>query len=122
MNKVISFLKDCGVFFVSTINKSNPATRPFGAVMMNNNKLYLSTGRTKDVYNQINENENIQIVALKNGTRDWIRIDGKAKETNDLNLKQEMLKECPILTKRYSSVEDDNFVLIEVEVKNYQIY
>ena len=37
------FLKECGSFFVLTINSDYPAGRPFGAVMEIGEDLYLST-------------------------------------------------------------------------------
>ena len=33
MGKAYEFLKECGVFYVLTINGDYPAGRPFGAVM-----------------------------------------------------------------------------------------
>ena len=33
MSKEYEFIKECGVFFVSTIKGTKPATRPFGAIM-----------------------------------------------------------------------------------------
>ncbi len=77
MSKTFEFLNDCGVFFVTTVNENLPAARPFGAVMEYEGELYLSTGNTKDVYFQMKKNPNIQVVALKHDTRDWIRVLGR---------------------------------------------
>ncbi len=122
MEKVYEFLRDCGTFFVSTINNGKPETRPFGAVMSINDELYLATGKLKNVYKQFKDNPNIQIVALKSGTRNWVRIDGQAQEINDLELKEQMLKECPILTNRYSGASDENYALIKVKIIVYNFY
>ena len=43
MSKAYEFLRECGYFYVLTINKDFPAGRPFGAVMEYDNKLYIST-------------------------------------------------------------------------------
>ena len=43
MSKAYDFLKECGSFFVLTINGDYPAGRPFGAVMEVGEDLYLST-------------------------------------------------------------------------------
>ncbi|SFD32211.1 pyridoxamine 5'-phosphate oxidase family protein [Clostridium uliginosum] len=114
MSKSFDFLKSCGVFFVTTINGEVPASRPFGAVMEYEGNLYISTGNTKDVYKQLVQNPNIQIVALKKETREWIRINGKAIETNDLKEKMTMLKECPILSKRFNSATCEYFALFKI--------
>jgi len=122
MENVYKFLKECGPFFVSTINGEKPATRPFGAVIKIEDNLYITTSSVKNVYNQIKKNSNIQIVALKNGTKNWLRIDGKAEEIDNLKLKQKMFDEYPILKERFSGINDKLFVLIKVKVLHYDFY
>lgn len=122
MSKIYDFLKECGTFFLSTVNNDSPASRPFGAVMEYNGRLYVSTGTMKEVYKQLKQNENIQITAIKHGTREWIRIDGKAKEIFDLDLKTKMLEDCPILIKRYNSPECDYFALFEIDTTQAKLY
>jgi len=56
----------------------------------------------------------MEFTALKAGTRDWIRITGKAIESTSPEEKRIMLKECPILLKRFDSEEDKSFVLIKI--------
>jgi len=114
MSKTYEFLKECGTFYLTTVNENRPTARPFGAVMEFEGDLYFSTANYKDVYSQLKENQSIQIVALKAGTRDWIRIDGKAIEEHDLNTKQEMLNACPVLTRRFDSSSCESFALFKV--------
>ena len=113
MSKTYEFLKKCGTFYVATINENAPAVRPFGAVMEYKGDLYISTAKYKDVYEQFIKCELIQIIALKAGTRDWIRIDGKAVETHDLNTKQAMLDACPNLAKRFEP-ENEHYALFKI--------
>jgi len=87
MSKAYEFLKACKVFYLATIKDDAPAVRPFGAVMEYHNEIYFTTANTKEVYQQLRNSPSIQIVALKEGSRDWIRIDGKAVEVNDLSIK-----------------------------------
>ena len=119
MSKIYEFLKECKVFYLATTINNVPAVRPFGAVMEFNNTLYISTGKQKIVYKQLCENSNIQIVALKNGTRDWIRISGNAFETEDFHIKKMMLKACPILLNRFPTFDNPNFAVFEL--KNIQV-
>jgi len=114
MSKTYEFLKECETFFLATINKNTPAMRPFGAIMELQGELYFSTANIKDVYSQLKSNQAIQIVALKSGTRDWIRINGKAIEINDLDIKQKMLETCPVLLKRFDSKECQSFALFKI--------
>ena len=122
MSKTYEFLKECGVFWVSTVNNNTPAVRPFGAVMEYNNHLYISTGITKNVCSQLISNQNVQIASLPSGTRDWIRITGKAIKVDALEEKNAMLDACPILNKRFSSANDDNFALFRIDDMISMIY
>lgn len=115
MGKTLDFLKSCGVFFVSTCDGAFPAARPFGAVMEYEGRLYLSTGRTKDVYRQMKANPHIQIAALKSGSREWLRLSGRAVEEPSPALKRRMLAECPALLKRFASEASPEFALFRVE-------
>ena len=122
MGQTFHFLKNCGVFFVSTCDGGFPSTRPFGAVMESHGRLYLSTGTEKDVYRQMKSNPNIQIVALKGGTREWLRLNGRAVETHDPALKRTMLAECPALVKRFGSEHCPSFALFEIETVQARLY
>ncbi len=115
MSRAFAFLRECGVFFVATVDGTSPAVRPFGAVMEYQGCLYLSTGAGKAVYAQMKKNPAVQIVALKGGTREWIRITGTAVETTDPEEKAAMLRECPALAKRYASPRDAVFALFRIE-------
>lgn len=122
MSKVYDFLKECGCFYVLTINGDFPAGRPFGAVMEYNGKLYIATNDGNHAHRQLRENGNIQILAKKEGTREWGRITGKAAECNDIEMKRKMLEECPILSKHYSSAESEHYLLFQIEVIDVEFH
>ena len=122
MSKVYEFLQECGHFFVLTANGEGPAGRPFGAVMELDGDLYLSTSDGKAVYRQLKENGRMQIVALKPGTREWIRIDGMAKECEDMEIKKKMLEVCPGLTKHFPTLDDPHYVVFQVKVTESVFY
>lgn len=121
MSKAYEFLKECGAFFVLTINGDSPAGRPFGAVMEDGEYLYLSTNDLNEAHKQIRINGNIQIVAKKPDSRDWSRISGVATECEDPTLKDRMLKECPVLKQRFGAVGIEHFILLRVAVSDIEI-
>ncbi len=121
MSKEYEFLKECGVFFVLTVKDNFPIGRPFGAVMELDNDLYIATSDTKAVYEQIINNPNMQIVAQKSGTRKWIRISGIAEECTNVETKQKMLDECPILLKHYASVDTPHYNVFKITVTDSQL-
>jgi uncharacterized pyridoxamine 5'-phosphate oxidase family protein len=117
VSRSYEFLQECEVFFVLTVDQQQPAGRPFGAVMEVDEKLYFSTATQKAVYRQLVENAALQIVALKAGTREWIRINGKAVERTDRDIKQQMLEACPVLAKHFTSPDCLDFAVFEVAEK-----
>ena len=116
MSKACEFLKACGYFYVLTINGDFPAGRPFGAVMEEDGRLYIATNPGNHAQQQLRENEHVQILAKKEGTREWLRITGKAHETQDLALKARMMEDCPNLQRHYASAEDPKLLVFGIDV------
>ncbi len=121
MSKAYDFLKECGSFFVLTINNGCPCGRPFGAVMEIGDDLYISTNDFNQAHKQLRENSNVQIVAKKDNSRNWIRITGNAFECNDEILKNRMYNECEILHKLYPNGLNSHFLMFKINVTNVEI-
>lgn len=122
MSKIVAFIKSCENFYVLTVNGDCPAGRPFGAIMEYQDDLYISTGDMKNVYKQIKKHSNIQILALKPKTRNWIRVNGIATECFDLATKQMMLEKNPILINHFSIPNAPHYALFKIKVVDYNIY
>lgn len=122
MSETGKFIKECGVFFVLTIDGDFPAGRPFGAMMEYRDDLYISTSKTKAVYHQLKEHAQMQIVAIKPETRSWVRVNGIAEESVDLDIKQRMLEECPNLTKHFKTAEAPEFVVFRIKIAASNLY
>lgn len=123
MSKALDYLKETGVFYLSTVNDGMPACRPFGFVCEIGDKLYLSTNKKNHVHKEIAANGNLQIVAFKPGTMQWMRLDGFGTEVTDLELKKKLMADNPQLGKFYH--DDPANVLwnpIEVEVKSVKFF
>lgn len=116
MSKEYEFIRECSCFFVVTKNGEFPACRPFGAIMEVGDKLYISTHDGNEVHKQLRADGNMQIVAKKEGSREWIRITAAAKECDDISLKRRFMDECPILVKLYGSADSEHFLMFELSV------
>ena len=108
------FIKNCYPFYFLTISDGLPQGRPFGAIYFCKDKYYVATRANGNVCNQVKANPAVQLVALKEGTRNWLRLSGNATICEDLQLKEQMLGACPILSKHYSSPLDEKFAMIEI--------
>ena len=109
MEEVKNFLKDAGVYYLATIDNNKPKVRPFGAAEIFEDKLYIQTGKKKDVYKQIIANPNVEICAFNNGK--WIRIAGKLVADDRIEAKKDMLDKNPSLRSMYNEADDNTIVL-----------
>lgn len=76
MKETYEFLKErTNVNYVATINGDKPSLRPFGDPVLFDNKIYVLTNKTKNVFKQIEKNNNVCIVAYDEDN--WIRINCK---------------------------------------------
>lgn len=121
MSKKFEFLKQCQRFFVLTVKDDSPIGRPFGAVAEFGSDLYIATSNKKEVYGQIKQNPNVQLVAIKDGCRDWIRISGKAEECQDIKTKTKMFEACPVLEKHYGTPQCEFLAVFKIKVDEAEL-
>ena len=109
MKEVFDFLKKCGVFYIATIDGDKPSVRPFGALNIFEDRLYIQTGKSKDVFKQMVSNPNVSISGFVDGK--WIRLDGKVVVDDRREAKVSMLDANPELKSMYSADDDNTQVL-----------
>ena len=109
MEEVLEFLKDCGVYYLATIDNDKPRVRPFGTAEVFEGHLYIQTGKKKDVYKQILDNPNVEICAFKDER--WIRISGNLIPDDRIEAKKDMLDKNPNLRGMYNENDDNTIVL-----------
>ena len=109
MQEVYEFLKKCNTYYIATVDGDSPRIRPFGTVNIFEDKLYIQTGKKKDVSKQMGKNPNIAICAMSGDQ--WIRINAVAVEDDRVEAKQSMLDAYPNLKNMYSATDDNNQVL-----------
>ena len=59
MEKVVQFLKDAQTYYLATVENDQPRVRPFGTAHIFEDKLYIQTGKVKDVSKQIEANPKV---------------------------------------------------------------
>ncbi len=109
MKEVQEFLKECGVYYLATVENDQPRVRPFGTAEIFDNHLYIQTGKKKDVFKQIENNNKVEICAFKDGK--WIRISGKLILDDRIEAKKDMLDKNPNLRNMYDENDDNTAVL-----------
>ena len=109
MKEVQEFLKDCGVYYLATVEGDQPRVRPFGTAEIFEDKLYIQTGKSKNVSKQIEANPKVELCAFKDGK--WIRVAGTLVRDNRIEAKKDMLDKNPSLRGMYDENDDNTEVL-----------
>lgn len=105
MERVVQFLKEAETYYLATVEGDQPRVRPFGTAHIFEGKLYIQTGKVKDVSKQIHANPKVEICAYKNG--EWLRVAGELVEDDRREARQSMLDAYPSLQNMYSA-DDGN--------------
>lgn len=103
MEKTAAFLKEAGTYYLATTDGDQPRVRPFGTVNIFDGKLYIQTGKSKDVSKQLHKNPKAEICAFKDGV--WVRVACELIEDDRREARESMLNAYPHLRGIYS--EDD---------------
>ena len=109
MQEVYDFLKECKTYYLATVEGDQPRVRPFGTVDIFEGKLYIQTGKSKEISKQMEINPKVEICAF-NGSA-WVRIQAVAVNDDSIEAKQHMLDAYPNLKDRYSAEDDNTQVL-----------
>ena len=109
MKETLEFLESAGVYYLATCKNNKPCVRPFGTILLFEDKLYIQTGKVKNCYKEMIENPNIEISAFKDGK--WIRISAKVVPDDRIEAKRAMLDKYPNLRGMYSETDNNTIVL-----------
>ena len=105
MERVLKFLKDAETYYLATVDGDQPRVSPFGTAHVFEGKLYIQTGKVKDVSKQLHANPKVEICAFKDG--EWLRVAGELVEDDRREARVSMLEAYPSLQKMYSA-DDGN--------------
>ena len=109
MNKVYEFLKNAQTYYLATVDGDKPRVRPFGTIDIFEGRLYIQTGKSKNVSKQIQANPNAELCAFADGK--WLRVSGTLVRDDRREAKAHMLDAYPELKAMYSADDDNTEVL-----------
>ena len=111
MEEVKNFIKECGAYFLATVDGDEPKVRPFGTIEIFEGKLYIQTGKTKNVSKQIQKNGKVQLCAMNKAGNKWLRLSGMLVRDDRREPKVHMLEAYPELKRMYSPDDENTEVL-----------
>jgi len=103
------FLKKCGTYYLATTEGGQPRVRPFGTAEIFEGKLYIQTGKVKNVYKQLLADPRAEICGFDGN--EWIRIQCELIPDERIEAKQDMLDKNPSLQGMYKADDDNTIVL-----------
>ena len=109
IEKVYQFLDEAQTYYLATVEGDQPRCRPFGTALLYDGKLYIQTGKVKNVSKQIAANPKVEICAFNGGK--WLRVAGELVNDDSRDVKVAMLEKMPMLKKMYSADDDNTQVL-----------
>ena len=113
MKEVQAYLKECGAFFIATVDGDQPRVRAFGVSEIIDGRLYIMTGKVKDVFKQMAANGKFEICALKPSGSEWMRVSGTLVNDETLSVKETFLERNPSLKSMYKA-DDDNMAVLYI--------
>ena len=109
LEKVYQFLDEANTYYLATVEGDQPRVRAFGTALLYDGKLYIQTGKVKEVSKQIAANPKAEICAFKDGK--WLRIAGELVGDDDRDVKVAMLEKMPSLKAMYDP-DDGNMQML----------
>lgn len=116
IQKLHSFLKEAGTYYLATSDGEQPRVRPFGTALFFEDRIYLLTSREKSVSKQIDNNPKFEISAMDSSGK-WIRVSGVLKADDRIEVHQAMLDAYPHLKNMYTAGGENTHTLYLDEVK-----
>ena len=112
--EVIDLIKDAGFGMLATCENGKPRVRPMMPHLDDDGNLLLAVLSRSRTIEQIKTNPNVEICYVDR-KMSFARISGTAKVSTDLEKKEKVWNYVPMLRQYFGSVEDPNFVLLEID-------
>ena len=109
IERVCEFLDTAQTYYLATVEGDQPRVRPFGTILLYNGRLYIETGKVKNVSKQLAANPKAEICAFNGGK--WLRVAGELIDDADRAVKVAMLEKMPSLKAMYDP-DDGNMQML----------
>ena len=114
MEEVYEFLKQCGTYYLATVDGDQARVRPFGTIDLFDGRLTIQTGCSKEVSRQILQNPKVELCAFDG--QQWLRVAAKAVEDPRIEAQEHLLAAYPSLQARYQAGDGNTQIFALEEV------
>lgn len=109
---VIAFAKENPICSIATLDGDQPRVRAFLAVFFDDDKIYFTTGATKNVFKQLSRNPKVEVCFLSQDFMKMMRITGEIEVIDDRPKKQKLIEEKDYL--KGLTADDPSFILLSL--------
>ena len=117
--EIIDLIRDAGFSTLCTIEDNHPRGRPMMPYLTDDGKLIVALLSRSRTIPQIKKNPSVEICYVDR--KMWYcRIAGKASISDNKNYKKILWNNIPYLKQYFGSIEDPNFILMEIQIKSVE--
>lgn len=117
MEKAFDFLRVHKEVAFATVENEKSKIRVFQIMRQDGHTLYFVTAPGKEVYRQLQQNPNVEILAMQGNVS--VRVAGRAIFDVDDNTTQEIFAANPVLPRLYKSYTDLVYFRLEADSLDY---
>lgn len=89
--EIIDFISNNPVFYLATVEEKMPHVRAMMLYKADEEGIFFTTGKNKDLYKQLTVNPNIEMCFYNPEKNVQIRISGEVEKIYDIEFKQEVV-------------------------------
>lgn len=93
MSRIYEFLKECGFYYLLTIDGNYPSGRPISQILEKDGALYFGTRAGKAMHHQLTENHHVALIGFSKGR--WLRLYANVAEKNNMSIREQYLSRIP---------------------------
>ncbi len=94
IKKVYEFLQSAGTFYLATVEGDQPRVRPYGAMLLFEDRIYIMAFGQTNATRQIEANQKAELCAFKGMT---LRIECKLVEDDRPEVGEALVEKMPVL-------------------------
>lgn len=113
----LSFIHECGYFFLATSVNAHPRLRPFGMICTDGKELLIVTDNRKSVSSDLEQNKNIELASYNPATGKWIRVNGTAEKEDRYVSRELVLSAYPSLRQKYPEGQEMFLAIYRIHIK-----
>lgn len=111
--RIADWIEEAGMFLLSTEDGSQPKCRPMRAHFVVGERIYFATGRFKDVFRQMSDNPQVEIVSVKDNL--FLRYWGTAVFEETYDMAESILDTTPQMRNVYTMEGDMKLEVFHLE-------